>query len=67
MNIKYLILITLTVIAFFVISGLSIYSVARAEGTLFLPCKSNYFLVRTLIGEKSIDDALSLPSFVDLT
>jgi len=41
MNIKYLILITLTVIAFFVISGLSIYSVARAEGTLFLPCKSN--------------------------
>ena len=41
MNIKYLILITLTVIAFFVISGLSIYSVARAEGTLFLPCKFN--------------------------
>ena len=41
LNIKYLILITLTVIAFFVISGLSIYSVARAEGTLFLPCKFN--------------------------
>jgi len=36
MNRKYLIFITLTVIAFFVISGLSIYSVARAEGTLFI-------------------------------